>query len=167
MKINELKRAMALAMGAIMPEPEDEAGKEKAKDKFTVQPNRAMLRRMTGGRHVPASEFRPGTVEHAMAGKHQRRKRTGRPAHVRGWEQAAAIRKHLLSVRTANLATRIEDHAVASAFALLIDFAPTAWDIARSNKKSLLAVPGMGPVNLRRVHGYLTSHNVALDWDVA
>lgn len=168
MNLMELKRSIGLALGTIAPEPEDEAGKEKAKDKWITTPNRAMMRAVQNNhRHVPASEFRPGTVAHSMASKHQRKRRTGAPRHVQAWKHADQVKQHLKAVRTATLAEQIEDKAVASAFALLVDFTPTVWDIAKSSKAALLKVPGMGPVNLKRVHSYLASKNVPLDWSVA
>lgn len=89
---------------------------------------------------------------------------TGQPQHFLNWLAETKVRKHLQSLKISTLASKIQDAAIAKSFTLLAPHFANVWDLAAARREDLLALPGVGRVTLQRVHKYLSSFNVQMEW---
>lgn len=89
---------------------------------------------------------------------------TGTSPHFATWMAEAKMTKALRDAKTSWVANHPQPK-VAAAFELVAKDYPTIWDLAHATRADLLAVPGVGPVNLGRIHAYLIANRVSPSWE--
>lgn len=106
----------------------------------------------------------------AIGPRAHRRRKTGRTAHFTAWLAEQAVRSHLQKMHTTWLADRLEEKADAKLAAVLRSLADGGYrsvlSIAEASRTDLLAVKGVGRVGLRKLHEYLSKHQVPMSWEV-